>query len=198
MYIVICVHTCSKNRCSVPRLTHYPPQWLPHFPNWISFDLVISLSMKSKQMRVVLNSRCWQLRGSRKASGSFHHANRLYATQNLAKGGPFAYTWLTKTAEETVSKINISMPLIIKLNNSRHQMMFWPVFLQGLWAHQLRPLLYLSSSSPQASPTGLILLVLSCHNLSVAFTATPQAKILSTPLQPWLMHSRILHPKTQT
>ncbi|CAG7964267.1 unnamed protein product [Penicillium nalgiovense] len=59
------------------------------------------MSMRFKQMRVALNSGRWQLRGSCKAPGSFHHANRWYATQNLAQGGPFAYTWLTKTAEET-------------------------------------------------------------------------------------------------
>ncbi|KAJ5429825.1 hypothetical protein N7491_006841 [Penicillium cf. griseofulvum] len=37
-----------------------------------------------------------------KPPGSLGRANRWYATQNLAKGGrPFAYTWLTNTAEET-------------------------------------------------------------------------------------------------
>lgn len=80
--------------------------------------------MRFKQMRVVLNSGRWQLRGLCKAPGSFHHVNRWYATQNLAKGGPFAYTWLTKTAEETVSKINISILLIFKLNINRPQMIF--------------------------------------------------------------------------
>ncbi|KAJ5834937.1 hypothetical protein N7447_000963 [Penicillium robsamsonii] len=53
-------------------------------------------------MRVTLNSRRQQLLGSCKVPGSLSRANRWYATQNLAKGGrPFAYTWLTKTAEET-------------------------------------------------------------------------------------------------
>lgn len=90
------------------------------------------MSMRFKQMRVALNSGRWQLRGSCKVPGSFHHANRWYATQNLAQGGPFAYTWLTKTAEETVSKISIPILSIFNLNNNRPQMIFWPGFLQGL------------------------------------------------------------------
>lgn len=90
------------------------------------------MSMRFKEMRVALNPGRRQLLDSCKASKSLGRANRWYATQNLAKGGrPFAYTWLTKTAEETVSKINISTLLEFKLNNVRPQMIFCPVFLQG-------------------------------------------------------------------
>ncbi|KAJ5514203.1 hypothetical protein N7463_003755 [Penicillium fimorum] len=60
------------------------------------------MSFGSKQMRVTLNSGRQRLLGSCKVSGSLSRANRWYATQNLAKGGrPFAFTWLTKTTEET-------------------------------------------------------------------------------------------------
>ncbi|KAI2703725.1 hypothetical protein DTO013E5_1593 [Penicillium roqueforti] len=60
------------------------------------------MSMRFKQMRVAFTSGRWQLLGSCKAPKSLGRANRWYATQNLAKGGrPFAYTWLTKTAEQT-------------------------------------------------------------------------------------------------
>lgn len=89
--------------------------------------------MRFKQMRVAFTSGRWQLLGSCKAPKSLGRANRWYATQNLAKGGrPFAYTWLTKTAEQTVSKINPLTPLESKLNSPRPQMIFYPVFLQGL------------------------------------------------------------------
>ncbi|KAJ5436405.1 hypothetical protein N7445_007290 [Penicillium cf. griseofulvum] len=58
--------------------------------------------MRFKQMRVILNSGRHQLPGLCRTPGSLGRANRWYATQNLAKGGrPFAYTWLTNTAEET-------------------------------------------------------------------------------------------------
>lgn len=154
------------------------------------------MSVSLKQMRVALNSGRQQLLSSCRTPGSLSRA-RWYATQNLAKGGrPFAYTWLTKTAEETVSKINLSELSIFKLNDTRHQMIFCPGFLQRLWA-QLQPLLSLSFSLPQASPTGLILLALSSRNSSVAFTETHRGAILSMPLQPWLIHSQILQPKTQ-
>ncbi|EKV07312.1 ATPase, F0/V0 complex, subunit C [Penicillium digitatum] len=53
-------------------------------------------------MRVALNSGRWQLLSSCKAPGSLGRGDRWYTTQNLAKDGrPLAYTWLTKTAEET-------------------------------------------------------------------------------------------------
>ncbi|KAJ5960325.1 uncharacterized protein N7479_007475 [Penicillium vulpinum] len=53
-------------------------------------------------MRIALNSGRRQLLGPCKVLGSLDRAIRSYATQNLAKGGrPLAYTWLTKTAEET-------------------------------------------------------------------------------------------------
>ncbi|CAI7613684.1 unnamed protein product [Penicillium palitans] len=55
------------------------------------------MSMRFKQMRAALNFGRWQLPGSFQAPGSFGRANRWYATH----GRPFAYTWLTKTAEET-------------------------------------------------------------------------------------------------
>lgn len=84
--------------------------------------------MRFKQMRAALNFGRWQLPGSFQAPGSLGRANRWYATH----GRPFAYTWLTKTAEETVSKIHISAPLIFKLNDKRPQMIFCLVFLQGL------------------------------------------------------------------
>jgi hypothetical protein len=90
------------------------------------------MSMRFKQMRVALNSGR-QLLSSCRTPGSLGRANRWYATQNLTKGGrPFAYTWLTKTAEETVSKINMSELSIFKLNDTRHQMIFCPGFLQRL------------------------------------------------------------------
>lgn len=62
------------------------------------------MSVRFKQMRVALNSGRWQLGGSIQAPGSFGRANRWYATH----GRPLAHTWLTKTAEETVSKIHMS------------------------------------------------------------------------------------------
>lgn len=55
--------------------------------------------MRFKQMRVALNSGRRQLGGSTQVPGSFGRANRWYATH----GRPLAHTWLTKTAEETVS-----------------------------------------------------------------------------------------------
>lgn len=84
--------------------------------------------MGFKQMRAALNPGRWQLPGSFQAPGSFSRANRRYATH----GRPLAYTWLTKTAEETVSKTHISALLKFKLNNKRPQMIFCLVFLQGL------------------------------------------------------------------
>ncbi|CAI7597952.1 unnamed protein product [Penicillium glandicola] len=60
------------------------------------------MSMRFDQMRVALNSGHRRLLSSYQAPRSLGHSNRWYATQNLARGGrPFAYTWLTKTAEET-------------------------------------------------------------------------------------------------
>ncbi|KAJ5773409.1 hypothetical protein N7457_008305 [Penicillium paradoxum] len=58
--------------------------------------------MRFKQMSGVLTSGRQQLLGSYKAPGNFGRVTRWYATQHLAKvGRPLAYTWLTKTAEET-------------------------------------------------------------------------------------------------